>query len=98
MNYLVKPSSFAKEDKKNITVFLSQYSKTAPNKFIKELKRYIEILADTPLIFSEYHSNPYYRHVVVYGSYVLFYTVDESLNIVYIYRILHGSQDIESIL
>jgi len=98
MSYSVKPSRFAKEDRKNITIYLEQYSKTAPSRFSKELKKYIGILSETPFIFSEYQSKPEYRHVVIFGSYVMFYTVDESLKTVYIYRILHGAQDIESIL
>jgi plasmid stabilization system protein ParE len=98
MSYSVKPSRFAKEDRKNITVHLEQYSKTAPSRFNNELKRYIGILGETPYIFAEYSSNPEYRHVVVFGSYVMFYTVDEPLKTVYVYRILHGAQDIENIL
>ena len=98
MNYTVIPSRFAKEDRKNITVFLEQYSKSAPSRFNNELKKYINILGDTPYIFSEYQSNPVYRHVVVFGSYVMFYTIDDELKAVYVYRILHGAQDIENIL
>ena len=98
MSYTVIPSRFAKEDRKNITVFLEQYSKTAPARFNNELKKYISILGDTPYIFSIYQSNPEYRHVVVFGSYVVFYTIDDETKTVYIYRILHGAQDIENIL
>jgi len=98
MNYTVTPSRFAKEDRRNITVFLEQYSKTAPKRFNNELKRYITILGNTPHIFFVFQSNPEYRHVVVFGSYVILYTIDDELKIVYIYRILHGAQDIENIL
>ena len=98
MAYKIKPSLFAKEDRKDIAKHLSQYSVNAPIKFKNELKRYIGIVAQMPEIFSKYYANPEYRHVVVYGSYVMFYTVDEIEKIVYICRILHGSQDIESIL
>jgi len=98
MSYTVKPSRFSKEDRKNITAFLEQYSKTAPARFNNELKKYINILGDTPHIFSKYQSNPEYRHVVVFGSYVMFYTIDDDLKIVCLYRILHGAQDIDNIL
>ena len=98
MAYKVKTSIFAKDDRKSITQYLSQYSSNAPIKFRNELKKYIGIVSQSPEIFSKYNASPNYRHVVVYGSYVMFYTVEESERIVYIYRILHGSQDIESIL
>jgi len=98
MSYSIKPSRFAKEDRKNITTFLEQYSKTAPVGFRNELRKYIEILGENPYIFSEYQSNPKYRRVVIFGSYVLFYTVDEPLKTVCLYRILHGAQDIDNIL
>ena len=98
MAYRVTTSTFAKDDRKSIVQYLSQYSANAPVKFRNELKKYIGIVSQSPEIFSKYNANPNYRHVVVYGSYVMFYTVEESKRIVYIYRILHGSQDIESIL
>ena len=98
MAYTVKPSTFAKRDKKNIVDYLAQYSVNAPQKFKNELKKYIGIIGKTPNIFSVYNANPDYRHVVVFGSYVMFYTVDEASKMVFIYRILHGSQNIENIL
>ena len=98
MACIVKTSVFAKMDKKSIVQYLSQYSVNAPLKFKNELKKYIGIIAETPNIFSEYHANPNYRHLIIYGSYVLFYTVNEFDNTVFIYRILHSSQDIVNIL
>ena len=98
MAYTVKPSIHAREDRKNIVRYLSQYSVNAPYKFKNELKKYIQILSQTPLIFAAYNFNPEYRHVVIYGSYVIFYTVNEKDRTVFIYRILHGAQDIENIL
>jgi len=98
MKYKVVPSFFAKDDKKSIVEYLSQYSTSAPVKFKNELKRYFAIISQTPDIFARYNANPAYRHVVVYGAYVMFYTVNETDMIVNVYRILHGAQDIERIL
>ena len=98
MGYRIRPSMFAKYDKKSIVQYLSQYSVSAPAKFKEELKRYFGIISQMPDIFSKYSTDTDYRHVVVYGSYVMFYTVNDIAKTVYIYRILHGSQDIESIL
>ena len=98
MAYTVYASAFAKTDRKNIANHLARYSLNAPQKFRIELKKYIEIIRRTPNIFSTYHSNPEYRHVVLYGAYVMFYTVDESEKTVSIHRILHGSQDIANVL
>jgi len=98
MAYRVVPSIFAKDDKKSIILYLSQYSVNAPVKFKNELKRYIGIIARTPDIFASYNVNPAYRHVVVYGTYIMFYTVSDPDKIVRVYRILNGAQDIERIL
>jgi plasmid stabilization system protein ParE len=98
MNYTDKVSTFAKSDRQEIVKYLSQYSIRAPLRFKQELKKYIEIVWQSPLIFSKFEFIPEYRHVVIFGSYVLFYTVDETSKTVFIYRILHGSQDIEHIL
>ena len=98
MKYAVKPSVFAKADRKNIIRYLEQYSAAAPVKFKQALKKYIEIISDTPNMFSKYSNELSYRHVVVFGSYVMFYAVNESEKTIYIYRILHGAQDIDNIL
>lgn len=98
MSYQVKVSIFAKKDRLNITKYLSQYSVNAPRKFKNELKRYLNLIGEKPGIFAVFAANHAYRHVVVFGSYTLFYTVNEAEKIVMVYRILHGAQDIESIL
>jgi len=98
VKYSIKPSFLSKNDKKEIIRYLEQYSSTAPVKFKKELKKYLQILNSTPYIFAVYNTNPEYRHVVVYGSYVLFYTVDDVNKEVFVYRILHGAQDIGNII
>ena len=98
MAYRVVPSVYAKDDKNSIVTYLSQFSVGAPVKFKNELKRYFRIIGQTPDIFAKYNTNPNFRHVVVYGSYVMFYKVNETDKIVQVYRILHGAQDIERIL
>ena len=98
MKYTVKPSVFAKTDKKEIIKHLDQYSTTAPTRFRQALKKYLDIISDNPHIFSVYQASPAYRHVVVYDSYVIFYSIDEQTKIVLLHRILHGAQDIENVL
>lgn len=98
MKYTVDPSVFAKTDRKNIIKYLEQYSTAAPVKFKQALKKYIDIISDMPNIFSRYNANSNYRHVTVFGAYIMFYTVNEAEKRAFIYRILSGAQDIENIL
>ena len=98
MAYRVVTSTFAKTDRVDIAKYLAQYSVNAPKKFRNELKKYIDILGKTPYIFSIYHANPEYHHVVIYSNYTMFYTVNDTDQVVSIYRILHGAQDIANIL
>jgi plasmid stabilization system protein ParE len=98
MAYAIKISAYAKIDRRNIVKYLAQYSVNAPLRFKHELKKYIEIITQTPSIFATFEYAPKYRHVVIFGSYVMFYAVDETSKTVFIYRVLHGSQDIEHIL
>ena len=98
MGYTVRTSTFAKRDKSSIVKYLEQYSVSAPIRFKQELENYIDLVSRTPYIFATYHADPRYRHVVVFGSYVMFYTVNEADKTVFVYRILHGAQDIENIL
>jgi plasmid stabilization system protein ParE len=98
MDYTVKVSVFARRDKQDIMKYLAQYSTNAPYKFERELKRLITIIGRTPYIYAVFYSAPKYRYVVVFGSYILFYAVNEINKELLIYRILHSAQDIDHIL
>jgi len=98
MSYRVKTSIFAKADRIEITKYLGQYSASAPIKFKSELNRYLYLIGEKPEIFAVFAANPTFRHVVVFGSYTMFYTISEVEKTVMVYRILHGAQDISGIL
>ena len=98
MKYQVKSSILAKADRQRITKYLAQYSTSAPEKFKQELKRYLDLIGEQPNLFAVFPANPNYRHVVVFGSYSLFYTVNETGKTVWVYRILHAAQNTEGML
>ncbi|MDR1703674.1 MAG: type II toxin-antitoxin system RelE/ParE family toxin [Clostridiales bacterium] len=98
MAYTVKSSNEAKADKRNIVTYLSKFSVNAPIRFKQELTRYSKMLVQTPHIFAVFQAKPKYRHVVIFGSYAMFYTVDEATKTVLIYRIIHGARDTDNIL
>jgi len=58
MAYKVKTSTFARDDRRSIVKYLSQYSVNAPDKFRNELTKYIDIIGQSPEIFSKYYANP----------------------------------------
>jgi mRNA-degrading endonuclease RelE of RelBE toxin-antitoxin system len=60
------------------------------------IKKYIEIVGQSPLIFSVSDFAPKYRHVVIFGSYVMFYAVDETNKTVFIYRILVTTHELSA--
>ena len=73
--------------------YLSQFYPSTPQKFLQELKRHIEMLKSTPKMYEEYEGNLSYRKMMIY-DYIAFYRIDENEKTVFLYRILHGRQDI----
>ena len=84
---------FEKTDVEEIKNYLSQFYPSTPQKFLQELKRHIEMLKSTPKMYEEYEGNPSYRKMMLY-DYIAFYRIDENEKTVFLYRILHGRQDI----
>jgi len=92
MGYETQLLPTAERDLLDIAAYLTQfYERTYPN-FITEFDRSVENLENLPYIGVSYKD---YRRLVV-DDYLVFYQVNEESRIVQIYRVLHGSQDIQS--
>ena len=93
MIYTIRFSPFAKEDKKNITAYLSKFYPKTPSRFNTSLKEHITKLKDNPYIYPEYYENPSYRRMLV-NNYIVFYKVNDKDKQIDIYRILRASWDL----
>jgi addiction module RelE/StbE family toxin len=76
LKYTVRFSPFAKEDKKEITTYLSKFYPGTPRRFITSLKEHIASLKDNPYIYPEYPENTDYRRMFV-NNYIVFYKVND---------------------
>jgi plasmid stabilization system protein ParE len=77
LNYTVRFSPFAKEDKKEIKAYLSKFYPETPRRFIASLKECIASLKDNPYIHSEYAENTDYHRMFV-GNYIVFYKINDA--------------------
>jgi plasmid stabilization system protein ParE len=77
LNYTVRFSPFAKEDKKSIKTYLSKFYPGTARRFSASLKKHIANLKDNPYIYPEYPENPNYRRMFV-GNYIVFYKINEA--------------------
>ena len=94
MRYREEFLSTAFQDIHEIEEYLSQFYPSTPLKFFKELDKKIILLRHMPHIGQKYKD---FRRLVC-GDYLIFYKVIEDDQKVVIYRILHGSRNIDDFL
>ena len=93
MNFRIVFQTKAEQDLDGIEEYLSQfYPSTVTNFFIK-LKEKVLRLKEQPYLYPVYEDDSYFRKMTV-GDYLLFYNVNEKLELVTVHRIFHSSRDI----
>jgi len=92
MDYSISYIESAKRDVFDIAQYLSQFYESTFAKFIEKLDHGIGNLVQMPHMGMVYKN---YRRLVV-SDYLVFYRVNEEARTIEIFRILHGSQDIQS--
>ena len=97
MAYNVKLLGIAETDIDNICEYLSQFYPSTPGKFLDALDVNFENISHNPYMYPTYKYNKEYRRIVT-DDYLVFYKIDEEKNLVKVYRILHGKQNINTIL
>ena len=97
MKYSVKYSTFFFNDIAAVETYLSQFSETAFARFKAAFNKSIEKVKATPMMYAVYPFAPEYRHIVI-DKYVIIYKFYEKGNIIYMYRLLHGAQNIPEYL
>jgi len=95
MAYRIVYKAYAERDIWEIADYLSDHSMPAAVKFLQEVKRRIEGLADMPLMCPKIASHQDYRKMVV-GNYVVAYIVNEQAKEVLIMRVVHGRRNYQS--
>ncbi|MCL2604916.1 MAG: type II toxin-antitoxin system RelE/ParE family toxin [Defluviitaleaceae bacterium] len=83
----------AEADMDAIEEYLSQFYADTVQNFFSKLKERVFMLEDMPYMCQAYEEDPFFRRMVV-GDYVLFYSIDETRNLVIIHRIFHHSRNI----
>jgi addiction module RelE/StbE family toxin len=93
MKYRVTFLDDAKQDTKDIAVYLSQFYPSTARNFTAKLKKQVSMLKGQPYMYQAYEDDPFFRRMII-DDYLLFYSVDEERHIVDIHRIFHASRDI----
>jgi len=83
----------AEVDMDSIEEYLSQYYASTVRDFFEKMKKQVFMLENTPYMCPTYEDDPFFRRMVV-GDYLLFYSVDETRNLVLVHRIFHHSRNI----
>ncbi|MFP3041032.1 type II toxin-antitoxin system RelE/ParE family toxin [Treponema primitia] len=97
MAYEVKLLKRAIEDIDGICQYLSQFYPGTSGRFLDDLERAIEGLAQNPYMYVEYENNKTYRRMIV-NDYLVFYKTFKTGKTIRIYRVLHGKRNIEAFL
>ena len=97
MKCTVKYSTFFFDDLLAVESYLSQFSETAFSRFRDALQSRIENAKNMPMMYAEYTFAPQFRHIVI-DKYVAIYRFYEENNTVFMYRLLHGAQNIPEYL
>ena len=97
MEYSLCYSNFFFDDLAVVMAYLSQYSDSAPSRFKDHLFERIEKVKTMPEMYATYSFAPEYRHIVI-DRYIVIYRVEKEGRKIYMYRLLHGAQDIQSYL
>jgi plasmid stabilization system protein ParE len=90
--------SLAKNDLKEIRLFLSGYGESPPKKFRDSFEKFCAQVVSMPYMFSQYEYNQDYRRAVIVFDYMVFYKVDEGKGRVMVYRILHSKRNVTPLL
>ena len=94
MVFKIVYKAYAERDIWEIADYLSDYSMSAAEKFLRILKERIEGLTEMPLRFPKINPHQEYRKMVV-DRYVVVYIVDEQAMQVLIMRVVHGKRNYE---
>ena len=94
MKYAIDYIKSAKTDVSEIQSNLSQYYPSTPLKFLKALKKNIEILSENPLMYPVYEWNQSYRKMPM-RDYLVFYKVLEETKTIEIHRVLYAKRNIK---
>jgi len=92
MPYRIVYRAYAEKDIWEIADYLSDYSVSAAETFLSELRSKIERLTETPLIYPKIDSYKEYRKMVA-GNYVVVYAFDEQTEEIVIIRVVHGKRN-----
>ena len=97
MSYKLIYTELVLYDIADIKEYLSGFYPGTWPRFAQKLENGISCLSSSPYMYEAYKSGSDYRRLIV-ENYLVFYKVKEPKKEVCIYRILHGSRDIQRFL
>lgn len=102
MTYQTRVSAPAARDTVDLFLYISDRNRSAGDRFLEAVDETIHQLSTMPNRGTQYQSEQqeHYRWVLVKGfpNHLIFFQVDDDNKLVSVTRILHGSQNIRSVL
>lgn len=98
MKYNISILLSANNDLLEICNTLEKFGDKPVGIFTESFYKFIDNISNMPSMFPQYARKPKYRKAGLVYDYLAFYRIDEKNKTVKIYRILHGKQNIESLL
>ena len=96
MKYRPRFLQLAQDDLFQVIDYISEHSLKAADDFLDSLDERLSQICEFPKSCEVYRHNPTLRRLII-GSYLAFYEVDEENKFIKVYRILHGSRNIDEI-
>jgi plasmid stabilization system protein ParE len=97
MAYEVTLLKRSRIDIDEICQYKSQFYPGTVDRFLDELEKGLDSIADNPFICPEYYGNKKYHRMLV-QDYLVLYQIFKTAKTVRVYRILHGKRDIPVLL
>ena len=95
MSYRAVFLDMAKADSGCIEEYLSQFYPSTADNFITHLEKTVSNIEAMPYMYPVYDDFPFFRMAII-DDYLLFYSVDDDLNLVSIHRIIHSKRNISN--
>lgn len=97
MAYKIRYLPLAVQDLHDIAAYLTGFYPDTAGRVLREIETKIARLAQTPRMYEAYPSHPSYRRLPV-SQYLVFYRINDPLQIVEVHRILRGSWNLPRFL
>jgi plasmid stabilization system protein ParE len=98
MKCRVRVLTLARNDLRDAVNYLTDFGELPPKYLRESFEKFTKQAAAMPEMFPVYEHNPHYRRAVIKYDFLVFNQYNALNHLVEVYRVLHSSRNIESII